>query len=300
MNISAHIIAFIPIAIWGITFISTKKLLHNGLEPADIFLYRFVLAYLCTLIFCHKRIWAQKFTDELRFILVGIFGGSLYFLTENMALMSAQASDVSIIVSSCPILTSVLMATFYKNERMTPRQYLGLIIAFIGIVFVILNGQFVLHISLHGYVLSLCAALTWALYSLFLKGFMQRYTSLFINRKVFFYGIVTIIPYYIFVKPLNTDFNILSRTEVFGNILFLGIVASMICFILWTWVMRQIGTVKATVYIYFNPLFTIIFAWLLLREHITIMALAGAAILLFGVYMAESKKIHLHRRHHKH
>lgn len=296
MKISAHIIAFIPIAIWGITFISTKKLLINGLEPADIFLYRFVLAYLCTLIFCHRKMWAQKFSDELKFVLVGIFGGSLYFLTENMALMTAQASDVSIIVSSCPILTSVLMAIFYKNERMTPRQYLGLIIAFIGIIFVILNGQFVLHISLHGYILSLCAALTWALYSLFLKGFMHKYSSLFINRKVFFYGIVTIIPYYIFVKPLNTNPNILSRPEVFGNILFLGIIASMICFILWTWVMHEIGTVKATVYIYFNPLFTIIFAWLLLKENITIMALAGTAILLIGVYMAESKKALLHRK----
>lgn len=290
MNKLAHIVAIITMSIWGVTFISTKTLLLNGLAPADIFFYRFVVAYLSTLMVCHGKWLADSWRDELLLMLVGLFGGSLYFLTENTSLVYAQASDVSIVVSCCPILVSVLLAIFYKNERLTVRQYVGIVIAFIGITLVVFNGHLVLHFSLLGYFLAFGAAFSWALYSLFMKGLTKRYTAWFINRKVFFYGILTILPYFLLVKPLNTDFSVLTRLPVAGNLLFLGVVANMFCYVLWTFVMVQIGSVRATAYIYLNPLFTIIFAKLFLDEQITFMVLVGTAILILGMILAERNK----------
>ena len=288
---TAHLVAIATIGIWGTTFISTKILLQSGLEPADIFIYRFVLAYVCTLIICHKKIFADTLKDEIRMFLLGLFGGSLYFLTENTALVHAQASDVSIVVSICPILTSLLMGIFYKSERMNLRQYIGLLIAFTGIILVILNGRFILHFSTIGYLLAFSAALTWALYSLIIKKITTRYSIWFINRKVFFYGIISIIPYYIYIHPLHFDTTLLTTPVVGLNILFLGLIASMLCFVSWTWAMRKIGTVKASVYMYLNPLFTILTAWTILNENITNMAIGGTIILLFGMFLAEKRQI---------
>ena len=288
-TILAHVVAIIVMTIWGVTFVSTKTLLLVGLDPADIFFYRFLLAYLCTLAVCHQRLLADSWKDELQMVMMGVFGGSLYFLTENMSLVYAQASDVSIIVSSCPLITSLLFACFIKSERFTLRQNLGLVIAFIGIIFVVMNGRLILHVSPVGYLLALGAALCWAFYSFTSRHVMTRYSTFFLNRKVFFYGLLTIIPYYVFKKPLNTDLSIFTAPVVL-NLLFLGLVASMVCFILWMWVMKNIGTMQATVYIYLNPLITILFAALLLNEHITIMALAGAAILIVGMFLAERKR----------
>lgn len=288
-KISSHFIAILTIAIWGETFISTKLLLHAGLSPADIFMYRFSIAYICTLVICHDHLFAQNWKDELRFILIGALGGSLYFLTENESLVHAQASDVSIIVTSCPIITSIIMALFYKSERLVPRQYLGLIVAFIGIIFVILNGKFILHISPLGYMLALGAALCWAFYSLVIKGIVNKYSIWFINRKTFIYGLLTIIPYYFLVSPLQTDTAILFQPAVCANIIYLGLVASMLCFVMWTYAMKEIGTVRVSVYMYLNPLFTVFFAVIILHETITWMALAGLFILILGMIMAEKK-----------
>lgn len=288
--LASHFIAIATIGIWGTTFISTKVLLMNNLAPADIFLYRFVIAYFCTLAICHRRLMAKSLKDELVLMLLGFFGGSLYFFTENTALVHAQASDVSIIVCICPILTSILLAIFYKSERMTARQNIGLIIAFIGIILVILNGKFILHISPFGYFLAFSAALTWALYSLLIKNITYRYSIWFINRKVFFYGLITMIPYYLFIQPLKFDISILTTPVVTFNILFLGLVASMLCFVSWTWAMKSIGTTRASVYMYLNPLFTIVTAWFVLHENITWMAISGTIVLLSGMYLALKKK----------
>ena len=288
-KIIAYIIGILTVGVWGTTFISTKTLLSAGLDPADIFFYRFLLAYICTLALFYKRIFADTLRDELTMMLIGICGGSLYFLTENYALVYAQASDVSIIVCSCPILTSLLFLIFRSNERMSPLQNLGLVISFMGIIFVVMNGHLILHITPLGYILAFSAALCWAVYSLISRVIMDRYSIWFINRKVFFYGLVTIIPYYLFVKPLNTDTTILLCPMVIANILFLGLLASMVCFMTWMWVMRKIGTIHSTALLYLNPLFTIITAVIVLHEQITWMAILGTVILIIGMYLSEKK-----------
>ena len=87
----ALVTALIVCAIWGETFVSTKILLGNGLMPSDIFFYRFALAYVCIWCFSYKRLWSDNWKDELLLLVLGIMGGSLYFLTENMALLSSTA-----------------------------------------------------------------------------------------------------------------------------------------------------------------------------------------------------------------
>lgn len=284
-----HLAALFVIMVWGETFVSSKVLLNAGLMPADIFFYRFSLAYLLIWVVSYKRIWARTIKDELVFVGLGIMGGSLYFLVENMALIYSFASNVSILVSSCPILTAMICAIFYKNERLNKKQIAGSLLAFVGMVLVVLNGQLILHLNPKGDALALGAAVTWALYSLLMKPVMHQYDSWFITRKVFFYGLVTILPYYIWVAPLKTDWNILSQPAVYGNLLYLGIVASMLCYVLWNWAMSKLGAVKATNYLYLQSLCTMLFAWLVLHERITWMAVAGALILILGMVRAEKK-----------
>ena len=81
-----HLMALVTAAIWGTTFVSTKVLIQNGLTPAEIFFYRFSLAYVVILLFSRGKLWSRSWRDEGWFALAGIFGGSLYFITENTAL----------------------------------------------------------------------------------------------------------------------------------------------------------------------------------------------------------------------
>ena len=285
-----HFVALFVVLIWGTTFVSSKVLLNSGLLPADIFFVRFVIAYCCMLCISHKRLFANTLTDELTLMGLGMMGGSIYFLVENMALLHSTSSNVSILVSTTPLVTAMLLAIFYKSERMSGRQIFGSIIAFIGVVLVVLNGQFILHLNPLGDALALGASFTWGFYSLFMRRIMGRYKTDFITRKVFFYGLVTIMPYFAFVHPLDIDLLASGSMTVWGNLLFLGFVASTGGYLLWNWVMRNLGAMKSTNYIYLQPLISMLAGYVILRERITFMAIAGAAILITGTILAVRKK----------
>ena len=281
-----HLAALFSVAVWGATFVSTKVLIARGLTPAEIFLLRFAMAYLCILPFARGRLFAGNLRDEALLLTAGICGGSFYFLTENIALEYAPASNVSLIVCTAPVWTALVLGLLDRRERMSRRQIAGSALAFAGMVLVVLNGHFVLHLSPRGDLLALCAAWLWVFYSMAVKRLAGRYPALFITRKVFFYGLLTILPVFA-VRPFAVPWQTLTQPAVAGNLLFLGLIASMLCYLLWNAAMLRLGAVRTTNYIYLNPLVTILTAALCIDERITPVALAGAALILYGMWQAE-------------
>ena len=189
-----HLIAILTVAIWGLTFISTKVLINHGLTPQEIFFYRFLIAYTGIWVISPKRLFTGNWKDELWLVAGGIFGGSLYFFTENTALGITQASNVSFIICTAPLLTTILSLLFYKSEKASKGLIYGSLLALMGVGLIVFNGSFVLKISPIGDLLTLLAALSWAFYSLIIKKMAGRYPTVFITRKIFFYGVLTILP----------------------------------------------------------------------------------------------------------
>lgn len=282
-----HLVAFATVAIWGCTFVSTKVLMLNGLSPAQIFTLRFLIAYVMMLAVYHSRLWADSWRDELKMMLLGISGGSLYFLSENEAMNFTSTTNTSLIVCSCPLFATLLVRLVYRSTtRISMMQLGGSLLAFAGMVIVVLNGRFVLHLSPLGDALAFTACLCWSVYSLLMKWVSAKYGAAFITRKVFFYGVLTILPYYIFYPTLPTA-AVLTKPVVVGNLAFLGCLASMICFLTWNWCISKLGAVKATNWVYFNPITTMIFASWVLGEKITPYFLAGATCILLGMFVAD-------------
>lgn len=282
-----HLVAFATVAIWGCTFVSTKVLMLNGLSPAQIFTLRFLIAYVMMLAVYHSRLWADSWRDELKLMLLGISGGSLYFLSENEAMNFTSTTNTSLIVCSCPLFATLLVRLVYRSTtRISMMQLGGSLLAFAGMVIVVLNGRFVLHLSPLGDALAFTACLSWSVYSLLMKWVSAKYGAAFITRKVFFYGVLTILPYYIFYPTLPTA-AVLAKPVVVGNLAFLGCLASMICFLTWNWCISKLGAVKATNWVYFNPITTMIFASWVLGEKITPYFLAGATCILLGMFVAD-------------
>ncbi len=288
---SREILAFaatlLVIAVWGETFVSSKILLQHGMAPSDIFFCRFLLAYLCMWILPDRRLFASSLKDEGRLAIAGLFGGTLYFLTENTALQYSTASNVAILVSSTPVITAVLVSIVHKEQRLSLVQVGASALSFIGMVLVVLNGKFILHLSPKGDALALGAALSWSIYSLNLQDLRKKYDVRFITRKVFFYGIVTLLPYFLIVKPFSLDIQALSHPAVWGNLLYLGLVASMLCYVLWNWSIGILGTVRTSNMLYSQPFFTMLVAFIILGERITWMAVAGASLIIAGMVIFE-------------
>ncbi len=284
-----HIVALVVVMIWGGTFVNTRVLIDKGLSPEEIYVLRTLLAYVCIWFISPKKLFCDSLKDELVVFLLGIFGSSLYFLTENYALKLTVANDVSFIVCTTPLVTTVLALLFLKSVKASFPLVAGSVFALLGVALVIFNGHFVLHLDPLGDFLALAAATSWAIYSLVMKNFSSHYSPFFITRKVFFYGLITIAP--VFAVHLWTfPFEQLFTPVIGLNLLYLGVIASFVCFAAWAWVISRLGALRASNYIYFNPVTTVIMSALVLNEHMTPIAYVGSAMILAGVFVANKAK----------
>jgi len=216
-------------------------------------------------------------------------GGSVYFIAENTALQYTLISDVAIIVCMAPMLTAVIGTIFYRDERITPMMAVGSLIAFAGTAMLALRDGFVWGNSVLGDVLAMVAALSWAVYALVLKRLNHTYSTLFITRKSFFYGVVTALPVLAFTTE-HTPLATLQQPEVWGNILYLALICSMAAYSMWNIAVKRIGAVRASNYIYLSPVISMVAAALWFGERANAVAYAGCALILAGVIIAEKFK----------
>lgn len=285
-----YIAAFVIVVIWGCTFVQTKVLINSGLRPDEIFTLRFIIAYVLMLPFSWRNLFLDSFKDEMTALLLGLTGGSLYFITENYALAYGYCSNVSLIVCLTPLVTALIVGWRYPSERLGKAGAAGSVAALAGMALVVFNGNFVLELSPLGDILALAACLCWALYSLLIKHLGTRYGNMLITRKVFGYGLLTIMPL-LLMRGINHDVLLEGGIQVWGNILFLGCVASMLCFLGWNWCLARLGTVRATNFIYLNPVIAIVSSALVLGERVTWIAISGAVLILAGLVYIDKHRV---------
>lgn len=284
-----HLMTLFTVIVWGTTYVSTKVLIEHGLSPAEIMMLRFILAYVCIWFLSPKKLFCRSWRDEGIMMLLGLTGGSLYFIVENTALGITLASNVSLILCTAPLLSALLLRLFNKNEKLRSNLVYGAVLAMLGVAFVVFNGHFILKLNPLGDFLALMASLMWAFYSLLLKKVDSRYPTVLITRKVFFYGMLTILPYFIF-RPMTMTLQMLAEPVIWMNLLFLALVASLVCFILWNVAVKNIGPITATNYLYIQPVVTLITAAIAIHETITFLAIIGCVLIIGGVYVAQKKK----------
>ena len=282
-----HLLAIFVIVVWGASFPCTKILLSYDISPTEIFIYRSAIAYLGLLIISRFKISFWGWRDELLAILCGLTGGAMYFVFQNIALDLTLLSDVVIVVAINPLLTTILAAIFLKEEHFSFKILLGSALAFAGVAIVTLRNGFVWGDGLLGNLLAILAALAWSVYSVMLKRVQGRHDTLSITRKVMIYGTLCALPVML-VEPL-TPVATLLRPDVLANMLFLALVCSMAAFFAWNLVIKKIGAISASNYLYLEPIVSIVIGIIILNEHVGVIAALGCALVLLGVIMVEKK-----------
>lgn len=285
-----YLLALLCVAIWGVTFVSTKVLLQHGLTPEEIIVIRYGMAYLCLLPFSRKW-YAGSLRRELSMLGLGLLGGTLYFMTENYAVKYTLTTNVALITCTTPLITALLLAVFYPKNGITRTTVAGSLVACAGVFLIVFNGHFMLKLNPVGDLLAFGSALSWSLYSILFMRVGKSYSTVFLTRKLFFYGTITTLPFAICGTGLDiyTAYT-LTFPSVLFNLLFLSIVASLGCFYLWAVAVKHIGTLPANNLIYFTPVFTLAAASLVLAEPVSWFSVVGMILTVGGVWMARTKE----------
>lgn len=287
---TGHLLALLTILIWGTTFISTKVLLID-FTPVEILFFRFVIGYVVLFLIYPRLMRINSLREEMLFIGAGLCGVTLYFLIENIALVYTLASNVGVIVSIAPFFTAVLAHFFLDGERLQKRFIVGFAIALSGIILIGFNGSFILQLNPLGDLLAFVAPAVWAIYSVLMRKIGELpYHTIGATRKVFFYGLLFMLPA-LFLFEFHFDLGRFANMTNLSNLLFLGLGASALCFVTWNRAVSLLGAVKTSVYIYLVPVITVVASALILHERITWITLLGALLTLLGSFISE-KKVH--------
>ncbi|MDE6638529.1 MAG: DMT family transporter [Muribaculaceae bacterium] len=295
-KITGHLGALITVICWGCSFIASKVLMEGAdLTPVEVYVYRFTLAYIMMLAITLKELKSKSWRDELQMALCGICSGTLYFLMENYALIYTTTGNVSLLSSISPLFTAILLSVIYKT-KMRRGEIIGSIIAFIGVALVIMSQPIAMGLGMEihpiGDILAISCALSWAVYSIAIKRLIPIYNTLFLTRKLFFYGLITSLPLlFIQKEPLHLQvFFDFSQPVYFLNLLFLAVMCSSMAYLLWNESMKIIGPLATSNYLYFQPPVTMFVGCILLGETIYPFGYLGCILVLLGLVIADKMK----------
>ena len=280
-----HIAALGTMFVWGLTFVCTKVLL-GYMTPLDILLSRTVLGFLALCLVSPRMLRLHTRRHELLFAVAGLTGAFGYYLAENTALEFADASFVSVAVSTAPLFTAALSFAILKEKGFGARFVVGFVLAISGIALISFQ-EGPAHASPTGVLLCFIGALTWAVYSIVIKrlsGF--GYETIAVTKRTFAWGLAFMLISRVFA---GGDFPFAALTEpiVWGNLAFLGLLASAGCFVTWGYSVKHLGPSAASAYIYLQAPITVIWAVLLLGEPLTVAIVVGFMLVIAGLALSE-------------
>ena len=285
---AGHLCALLTTFIWGTTFISTKVMLAD-FQPVEILFFRFLLGLAALYLVLPRPLRGTTPRQELTFAGAGLCGICLYYLLENIALTDTLASNVGVIVSVSPFFTALLSRWFLGQEGKLRATFLvGFAVAMGGIALISLGGGG-LQLNPVGDLLALLAALVWAFYSILTRKISTfGYPTILTTRRVFLYGILWMVPA-LFLFDFRWDLGRLTDPTALGNLLFLGLGASALCFVTWNVAVKRLGALKTSIYIYLVPVITVAASVVILDEPFTWRTGVGTALTLAGLLLSEGR-----------
>ena len=288
---AGHIAGTFTGIVWGLTFLSTKVLL-DSFAPFQILFLRFLIAFLVLCAVCPHilRLREGHPSDELLFAACGLTGVVAYFSMENSALLFTEASHVSVVTATAPLFIAIIATILGRERALKPAFIVGFVLAITGIALISLsgteNGGFRFGF---GEVLAMVGAVMWGIYSNILVSITNRgYETIATVKRIFAWGLIFMVVLMPFMG-LTWDFSRLLELRNAGNLLFLGLVASGVCYITWSFTVERLGASQAGGYIYMQPAVTIIAAMLFLDEGFTWRIGVGLVLVLEGLLLSEGR-----------
>ncbi len=278
---------------WGLSFIATKVALRE-VHPVTLLTLRFGMGGLLLLLFQLKkdRRFLKKFNfkDWVSVIFLSLVGVSAHTVLQAYALLYTTAIHAGWLIAIMPICIAIA-AHFFLGESVTLKRLEGILLGFTGVFLIISRGVvsfsvFVLP-STFGDLLVLASALTWTAFTVGGRGFLSRFPALAAITPIILLGSFLTFPFTFFKWEWNHLFRL--SLAVWMSLFFLGIFCSGLAYLFWYSALEKKDSSIVGIYLYLEPLVTLLGAFFLLSEEIQWMTLVGGGMILLGVYLTSRK-----------
>ncbi|MDF1545097.1 MAG: DMT family transporter [bacterium] len=283
---SVHVKLLAAVVMWGWSFVATKVVLEY-MSPVEVIGLRLLigLPILATIVL-KRRIRFEYKRREWLVVVAASLVLAFHFVIQITGLIETSATNTGWIISVTPAVIA-LMSFLFLREKLSPIQIGGILVATLGIVFLVSKGEFsrLDWLSSTGDWLVLGSAFTWAIYTVLTRNISQQHSPLGVSYAIMLFAAIPTCGYMF----ATTDFVDLVHLppEPIAAILFLGIFCQAVAFWFWQEGVSKVGASKAGFFLYLEPVATTVLAVPYLGEYFGLFTAVGGGMVLLGVYLTE-------------
>lgn len=268
------------------SYVSAKyTTLDLGPLTASFLRYAVSLFFLCIFLFHFKTSSLRiERKDFFKLLLLGLFGVVGYHYFFLLSLRYTEVTNTAIINAISPIITGIMAAIILK-ERLITKNYMGIVIAFLGVLILLARGNINNIIGMHinaGDAIMLLAVISWVIYALTVKQLIDRYASF---TLVFYATLLGTILLFFLALSENMMIQIrdISTSSILG-VLYMGIFASAIGFLTYNFSIREIGPTKTSSFVYsLVPILVSVWSFLIFKQSISLVMMASMILIITGL-----------------
>ncbi|MBD1390965.1 DMT family transporter [Neiella sp. HB171785] len=286
MQLLPQLALVVATMLWGSSFIALK-VAFTEYSPVVVIFLRMLAASACFLLMWRKLSHFQYQAGDWKLLaLMSLAEPCLYFVLEGMALQYTSASQAGMITSLLPPMVAVL-AFVVLGERLNRIAVSGFAVAFIGVAVLSTFAEQSEHASnpLLGNALELAAMACAAVYCLCLKKLSQRYSPISLTALQAFAGSVFFLPLALYsgLPPLELG------TAMWAT-LYLGVGVTLGAYLLYNTAIAHIELNRAAAFTNLIPIFTLVFAYLVLGETLSLLQLGACGLIFAGVLISQHRR----------
>ena len=285
----AYIYILSGAALWGVIGLFVTFLYEAGFTPTQVVAVRAISASIFLLFYVFwkkKEALKIKLTDSKYFVGTGVI--SIVFFNWCMfeAIKETSISVASVLLYTAPAFVMIFSRIFFK-EQFTFRKVLALIITFIGCILVIgLFQNTNESVTTYGLLVGLGSGFFYALYSIFGKMALAKYTSVTVTTYTFVFAAVAITPF----SGLWYVGNIFTNLEVWLSIIGLGLFSTLLAFLLYTKGLESIESSRASILATVEPVVATLIGFLIFHEQLSLWQYIGVLAVIMAVFIVQENK----------
>jgi len=292
-----YIVLVLSMLFWGTSFVFTSISLET-LDPISIVFIRLLISAVMLWIIIVAFFRKEKVPIHLlKWIAVlAFFEPFIYFIGETYGLQRVSPVVTSLIISTIPVFTAIVMRLFFQ-ARLTRVNFIGIFISLSGVILILVGKNMQIDVDILGLGLLFIAVFSAVGYGIFLNKLASDVHPVWLIAIQNTFGTLFFLPLYFALRqPPNFNHEtslafLTPRWEMWTCILSLSIFSSSLAFIFYSMGVRKIGVARSTVFANLVPIFTALFSFFLLGEHLSIIKMAGIFIVVFGLILTQRKKI---------
>jgi drug/metabolite transporter (DMT)-like permease len=276
------------VTVWGLSFIATKNALVE-IKPVVIVFIRQIMGilFLTAVLLKQNKSFAINFKEQKWVFALGAIAG-FHLWIQVTGLQWTSASHTGWIIGITPVFMTILALIFFK-EKITASQTAGIVISFLGLIFLVSKGDFTTLdlIKNKGDILIIASSITWSIYSLVSKKVTLSLSPVLTTLYLFILVALIMSPFAINAENIGAVIHL--SLSGWAWMLFLGIICSGVAYTFWSQALSEMSASRVGVFLYVEPFVTFFGSWVLLNEQITFITLLSGLVIIGGVVLVNRK-----------